>query len=426
VGEKFEDESREVEVSMQLLARFSSQFKKLLQKHDWIYETNEEVGRLSLPKINANAARQAVKFLEGGPLVIPATDKEVKTTDDRTISTLVQISSFAHLLGIECLQLPVMHALWQFLVMNKQSRRAYPFEKERKRLFSGCPAAIILDECIKRSRTSSDETIVPTVRAQRPLKGEYVESTVEVALSPETIPDWNLLTKDVWERLHDNGYIKDFWKRLGVFRSLKKSLKESRSRLRPDLRLDRPAVGHPYTVDNDSSVSRSPSPDRNTSDDELPGMWEGVTTDVDELVARHVPKALERVRAAKHIPLFTGFEVMEKSLGCRFLIMVLLTEYSPVYKTALPRGTSPSSVPSDLRADALTSIAQYLLDLARTDGKAMAMQLNDTNHALEVLRVAFCLQIEPVHRRLITTLHTRLPYEVFDAEVSSEPVAETS
>jgi hypothetical protein len=211
---KFEDEPKEVEVSMQLLARFSSPFEKLLNKHDWVHETNEEVGRLSLPRIDANAARQAVKFLEGGSLVIPAADKEVKTTDDRTFSTLVQLSSSAHLLGIECLQLPVMLALWQFLVMNKQSRRAYPFEKELKRLFPGCPAAVILQECIKRSRAFSDEPIIPTVKAQPPTKGEYVEYTVEVALSPETIPDWTLLTKDVWERLHNNGYIKDLWKRL--------------------------------------------------------------------------------------------------------------------------------------------------------------------------------------------------------------------
>jgi hypothetical protein len=389
-----------VEVAILLLARFQPAFESFLEKYPWIHETEEALGRIELPGIDAGAATQAVEYLEGKALVVKAADKGACTIDERTFSVLVQLSSFAHLLGIGCLQESVMHALWHFLVMNKKSNRSYSVEGALMRLRPGCPASVILEGCENQVNAPFDGPQASTVKATPPATGSPVDDIVITAMLPETIPDWSLLTDDVWSRL------------LSGERKPKKGMTLTNTRLYPRRLLDYPPPQSLAAFRVVPFSSRSAT-HYQSIERQAPSPWEGMDIQLDRLVAGSLPRTIRYVRAASSIPVFNGFDIMATALGCRFLTVVLLTQYSSAYRRAIQKGKASFPVPSNIRGDALVSIAGFLLDLGRTSGRATDIALKDTAHAIEVERAVYALQMDIVHRRLVTSLYTRLDYSIF-------------
>jgi hypothetical protein len=224
----------EIGVRANLLARFSEKISELAALETWGNPPhNEVIGRITLPNIDANAAQQAVQYLEGGDLMLSASDRMGKKTTLRNLSRLAQISSFAHIFGIVELQRAAMQGLFHFLICYKQEVRESDLRQELARLHSGCPALLILKAGLRRYETQGSVASTPGESAvTNPGKGlARVEKFLALAIESETAWIWANLEDRKWKTICKNRKASAVWSRGGPLADVKRSFGRERTRI---------------------------------------------------------------------------------------------------------------------------------------------------------------------------------------------------
>jgi hypothetical protein len=144
--------SPEVAISALLLARFSTIFKNAILRRGYLlsYLGPEEnnIGRFELSGFDEEVVSMAVRYLKGSPLIISSEDGDGDAISRHTLKKVVQLSSFAHVFGIQQLQDNAMHSLWHYLItmrmnIDKTEMRALAHDAAPE-----CPARRLLEAMI--------------------------------------------------------------------------------------------------------------------------------------------------------------------------------------------------------------------------------------------------------------------------------------
>ena len=477
----------------------------------WDPTEDEVVGRMTLPNIDKPVANQVIEYLRGKVLEIRASDRMARTIDARNLSRAVQMSSMAHLLCIKELQKVAIHPLWHFLVLYKQSVDEEKLQEEYQHLFPGCPAQLILDECLRRLDPNYlDDLSEKTANELPPATGfALAQKAVQAAMCSET--EFKETPPPVmWREICKNRQVGALWKYLGPLVETKKSFQEEkigitnadpfwrhggargailtcplplpkvpsedlfghetpwllRSRkllplLSPtlpptllsligdvpptettpptllSLNHDVPAIeitpptppqvskptshgdqsaGEETKVVKDTISSQGlmsvPAQQksrslRGTKRQTAPEHRENADTDcvIDPTLAFCLSHALSKVRKAKSIPSFEGFQVMVEVLGNRKQAAVVLFQHSDKYEMAINEWLPEVHVRNPLKRKGLLWVAEHILDLSLNVGSpSREVPLEGMMHGLEALEVATALQMVRVQEYLIDRL----------------------
>ena len=222
----------EVEVPARLLAKFSDPIALVAALDSWDPPTNQVIGRLTLPGIDATLAKQVVSYLKGECFEVSAMVRSGDKTSKRNVVRAVQASSIAHVLGINELQRGAMHTLLHFLVIYKQVLSGDELRLELGRLFPGCPAQLILHACLHHEEGEEPEpspSEAPGVagwsKGLRDAKG-----LLAAALNPDATWDWKALKMSTWKSMSKNRGLEELWNESEPFLASRKTFTQARAK----------------------------------------------------------------------------------------------------------------------------------------------------------------------------------------------------
>jgi hypothetical protein len=159
---EFSENTPKIKIPVRLLARYSTAFEKALLRVGF-NESNvgDEVAILAeveFAKLDQAAIKLILDYFKGEAVIIDLSSGEGNKAKFETFGMLVQLSSFAHLFGIDCLQGVAMHGLWHILVATSQQVTRLVVKEALDCTSSGCPARRLLKAVLKHKDKETSAT----------------------------------------------------------------------------------------------------------------------------------------------------------------------------------------------------------------------------------------------------------------------------
>ena len=167
-----------IEISRDLLKKFSPTFDKLDKPVKLITATEGNIGFTNMQKVSDFVVEQANRWLTGSELSFRAEDPDNVRLERLS---LVHLSSCAQIFDIVELQNGVMAILWQLYIEEDVSLTPKDLDHMWKTTFEGCPARKLF------VRRASNQLIAMEKDAAR--KEEY-ESFIRNTSRSEKADDW--------------------------------------------------------------------------------------------------------------------------------------------------------------------------------------------------------------------------------------------